>query len=251
MSRTQVRVHLLIRFLITDLAISICLRGLIRRHIKIYANIGKFLNFVKIYKNRGDRDENGVKIDIGIIDTPGFGRNLDLKSWYKIVKKEIVSRFDNYKQQKREIDQKNIGGNFDEILNDEIDCRIHLILYFTSSTTINLEESNYIKKLTRISNTLPIFSKGDYHTQGEIIKLKARIMRESAKHGCRWFNCEESLKDYPDKLELMLKSTLGACPPFLVINANDVIINEDMKRLHGRKYSWGVCDIENPDHTDF
>jgi len=35
-----------------------------------------------------------------------------------------------------------------------------------------------------------------------------------------------------------------------VINANTIIDNRHSKSYR-RKYSWGVCDIENPDYTDF
>jgi len=76
-------------------------------------------------------------------------------------------------------------------------------------------------------------------------------MRDSGRLGVRWFNCEEALKNYPEKKKQMNHGPMGKCPPFLMINANDVIIYENMKRSHGRKYSWGVCDIENPNHTDF
>ena len=47
-----------------------------------------------------------------------------------------------------------------------------------------------------------------------------------------------------------MNSSLGACPPFLIINANSVIKNH-RSSSYRRKYSWGECDIENPDYTDF
>ena len=47
-----------------------------------------------------------------------------------------------------------------------------------------------------------------------------------------------------------MNSPLGACPPFLIINANSIIRHQS-SRCYRRKYSWGECDIENPDYTDF
>ena len=85
-------------------------------------------------------------------------------------------------------------------------------------------------------------------------------MKDSAREGIKWFNCKEALKNYPEKEKQMESSIFGRCPPFLVINANDIIIYEDMKTSMGRyfifaykkrKYSWGICEIENPNHTDF
>ena len=48
----------------------------------------------------------------------------------------------------------------------------------------------------------------------------------------------------------LLNSPLGSCPPFLIINANTIVDNRHSKSYR-RKYSWGACDIENPDYTDF
>lgn len=45
-------------------------------------------------------------------------------------------------------------------------------------------------------------------------------------------------------------SPLGACPPFLIVNANNITHNTN-SQTYRRKYSWGACDIENPDYTDF
>ena len=45
-------------------------------------------------------------------------------------------------------------------------------------------------------------------------------------------------------------SPLGACPPFLIVNANQITHNSN-SQTYRRKYSWGACDIENPDYTDF
>lgn len=200
---------------------------------------------------RGIREENGLRVDQGTIDTPGFGKDQSHKDWYKIIKKEIANRMDRYKKEKKKIDQKNIMGSYEINSNNIVDDRVHVILYFTSSTRIRREEANYIKKQTALSNIIPIFSKGDCHTHDEIVRLKENVMKDSAREGIKWFNCKEALKNYPEKEKQMESSIFGRCPPFLVINANDIIIYEDMKTSMGRKYSWGICEIENPNHTDF
>ena len=47
----------------------------------------------------------------------------------------------------------------------------------------------------------------------------------------------------------MIKSGLGPCPPFAVVNANSYIIEKD-KRVFVRKSSWGLQSIEEPQETD-
>ena len=53
---------------------------------------------------------------------------------------------DRYKKEKKKIDQKNIMGSYEINSNNIVDDRVHVILYFTSSTRIRREEANYIKK---------------------------------------------------------------------------------------------------------
>jgi hypothetical protein len=101
----------------------------------------------QIQEYRGIREENNLKIDLGIIDTPGFNdRNLPLPSWYKLIKKELICRMEKFKQKKREINRQNVMGNFTQSISDEIDTRVHLILYFTAASTVRKEEAEFIKK---------------------------------------------------------------------------------------------------------
>lgn len=44
-------------------------------------------------------------------------------------------------------------------------------------------------------------------------------------------------------------SSLGACPPFLIINANNLLMENDDVFL-ARTYSWGVCNVECKEHSD-
>ena len=101
----------------------------------------------QIREYRGIREENNLKIDLGIIDTPGFNdRNLPLPSWYKLIKKELICRMEKFKERKREINRQNVMGNFTQSISDEIDTRVHLILYFTAASTVRKEEAEFIKK---------------------------------------------------------------------------------------------------------
>jgi septin 7 len=39
--------------------------------------------------------------------------------------------------------------------------------------------------------------------------------------------------------------------PFAVVGSNTILEGEDGKRVRGRRYPWGVVDIENLNHCDF
>ena len=39
--------------------------------------------------------------------------------------------------------------------------------------------------------------------------------------------------------------------PFAVVGSNAVIVDENGKKTRGRKYPWGVVNIEDKEHCDF
>lgn len=36
-----------------------------------------------------------------------------------------------------------------------------------------------------------------------------------------------------------------------MVSSGEIIEQRNKRSKYGRKYSWGVCDIENPEHSDF
>lgn len=58
------------------------------------------------------------------------------------------------------------------------------------------------------------------------------------------------MQKHPDELYELENSPLGKCPPFLIINANNLVIKNDHIYL-ARKYSWGTCNIEDSNNSDF
>lgn len=67
-------------------------------------------------------------------------------------------------------------------------------------------------------------------------------------------------------LKKLIGGKFGPSPPFLMISSVDKIYISENKYIYGRysflcfiilykfstrEYSWGVCDIENPEHSDF
>ena len=57
------------------------------------------------------------------------------------------------------------------------------------------------------------------------------------------------MKKFPRQLYDLGNSPLGSCPPFLIINSNDLLLKNDKIYL-ARKYSWGVCNVEDENHSD-
>ena len=55
-------------------------------------------------------------------------------------------------------------------------------------------------------------------------------------------------------LNFLLSGKLGFCPPFLIVSSLKKSSQNNLVRFilyNVREYIWGVCDIENIDHSDF
>jgi len=44
---------------------------------------------------------------------------------------------------------------------------------------------------------------------------------------------------------------LGPCPPFALLSHCQPLRGPDGRETYGREYHWGLCDIQNSDHSDF
>ena len=93
------------------------------------------------------------------------------------------------------------------------------------------------------------FNKGDYYSINEIQKIKKKISEHHFSKEIKWFDCQKILKKYPKELNKLENSPLGSCPPFLIINSNDLLMKNEKIYL-ARKYSWGICNVENENHSD-
>lgn len=60
----------------------------------------------------------------------------------------------------------------------------------------------------------------------------------------------QALRNHPSELQELNGSPLGACPPFLVINATHPVFQRDRCFL-GRTFQWGICNIEDKENSDF
>ncbi len=60
---------------------------------------------------------------------------------------------------------------------------------------------------------------------------------------------EKALHNYKTELYQLDNSPLGKCPPFLIVNATNLMFEHKTTFL-ARDFSWGVCNVENEDYTD-
>ncbi|GMG13807.1 unnamed protein product [[Candida] boidinii] len=191
-------------------------------------------------------DDEGVRISLNIIDTPGFGGSLNNDQSFQII-------------------QDYLKHQFDEILIEESklrrnprfrDGRVHCCLYFITPTGHGLKEIDIemMLKLGELVNILPVISKSDSLTINEL-KLNKKLIMEDIKHYNipifnfinEYFANDESMDDETLELCNYLESNL----PFAIMGSNLTIEDSETKKIKRvREYPWGVIDIFDNEISD-
>lgn len=187
-------------------------------------------------------DDEGVKIQLNIIDTPGFGDSLDNTPSF-----ELISDY--------------IRHQYDEILLEESrvrrnprfkDGRVHACLYLINPTGHGLKEIDVevIRQLGPIVNVIPVISKSDSLTPEELKLNKRLIMDDIDKYSLPIYYFpfdEEDISEEDYRTNTYLRSLV----PFSIIGSNDVDEMPDGTLIRGRKYPWGTLDVEDASISDF
>ena len=108
--------------------------------------------------------ENNVRLNINVIDTPGFGDQINNeKCWEPLVK--------YVKEQHSQYLRKELTAQRDKFL---ADTRVHCILYFIPPNGQKLKQLDVqaLKKLSEIANVVPIIAKSDSLTLDERSEFK-------------------------------------------------------------------------------
>jgi len=186
-------------------------------------------------------EEDGVRIALTIVDTPGFGDNIDNESAFQ----EIVGYLER---------------QYDDILAEESrirrnprfrDNRIHALLYFIPPTGHALREMD-IELMRRLSprvNVIPVIGKADSLTPVELAGFKKRIMEDIEHYDIPVYNFPYDVEE-DDEDTIEDNSELRALMPFAIIGSEDEIEVKG-QLVRARIYPWGVAEVDNPNHSDF
>lgn len=196
-------------------------------------------------------DDDNMKLLLNIIDTPGFGENLNNEICF--------IEIENYLRQQ-----------FDLVLGEETrikrnprftDTRVHVLLYFITPTGHGLRELdiNCMKRLSKYVNIIPVIGKADSFTEKELLNFKNQIKTDIEKFNVPIFQFDNYLNEYDEDEDYELIQEckfLSRLQPFAIISSEDDyevkdINNGETKTIKGRKYPWGLVDINNPQYSDF
>ncbi|CDK26565.1 unnamed protein product [Kuraishia capsulata CBS 1993] len=190
-------------------------------------------------------DEEGVRISLTIIDTPGFGDSIENESSFGIISDYLRHQFDEILTEESRLKR---NPRFK-------DGRVHACLYFIVPTGHGLRELDVeiIKALGNLVNVIPVISKSDSLTTKELALNKKLIKEDIEFYQLPVFDFkDEFLESYGDEDNLELNDYLQKTLPFAVMGSNDVVVDPETKeRKRVRTYPWGSVNIEDNEISDF
>ncbi|KAJ1832870.1 Cell division control protein 11 [Coemansia sp. RSA 2711] len=188
-----------------------------------------------------DMEEDGMKIILNIIDTPGFGNGTDNETCFNQIQEYLETQFDDVLAEENRIKR---NPKFK-------DSRVHALLYFINPTGHSLREIDIelMRRLGSRANVIPVIARSDSLTPRELVLFKQRIMDDIAAYNIPVFNFPNS-EDEDDEETVEENAELRAMMPFAVVGCEEVI-NEDGRPVRVRSYPWGVVQVDNDEHSDF
>jgi len=172
--------------------------------------------------------ENDVHLALTVVDTPGFGDAVNNADCWSPVINYVERQFDKYLDAETRVERFPV-----------VDSRVHACLYFIAPTghTLKPLDIEFMRRIHQRVNIIPVIGKADTLTPEELICFKQQIMKQIA---------EAEIKIYQFPQEKAINAKL----PFAVVGSN-CVLEENGEKIRGRKYPWGVVNIESLEHCDF
>ncbi|CAO3638012.1 unnamed protein product [Cunninghamella echinulata] len=184
-------------------------------------------------------EENGVRLRLNIVDTPGYGDQINNENCWEPIIKYIKDQDSAYLR-------KELTAIRDRYIQDG---RIHCCLFFITPTGHSLKPIDIVvlKKLSEVVNVVPVIAKSDSLMAEERLAFKQRIKAELNFHNIKVYPYES---DEDDEQEQALNESIRELLPFAVIGSEkNIIING--KSVRGRKSRYGIINVENEEHCEF
>ncbi|XP_069507745.1 septin-4-like isoform X2 [Ambystoma mexicanum] len=196
---------------------------------------------LEIQKHAVEIEEQGVKMKLTVVDTPGFGDAVDNTECWKPVLYYIDEQFEQYFHDESGLNRKNIQDN-----------RVHCCLYVISPFGHGLRplDIEFMKAIHNKVNIVPVIGKADSLTLAEVQKKKQKIRDEIEEFGINIYTFPECDSDEDEEIkqqDMQLKHSI----PFAVIGSTMVVKEVNGIAVRGRLYPWGVIEVENEAHCDF
>nr|XP_015801240.2 neuronal-specific septin-3 isoform X3 [Nothobranchius furzeri] len=186
-----------------------------------------------------DVEEKGVRMKLTVIDTPGFGDQINNENCWQPIMKFINDQYEAYLQEEININRKKRIP----------DSRVHCCIYFIPPTGHCLRplDVEFMRRLSKVVNIVPVIAKADTLTLEERDFFKKKIREELRANGIDVYPQKEFDEDAEDR---MINEKIREMIPFAVVGS-DQEYQVNGRRLLGRKTKWGTIEVENIAHCEF
>ncbi|EAU30637.1 hypothetical protein ATEG_08505 [Aspergillus terreus NIH2624] len=184
-------------------------------------------------------EENGVRLRLNIVDTPGYGDQVNNDRCWDPIVKYIKDQHSAYLR-------KELTAQRDRYIQD---TRIHCCLFFIQPSGHALKPIDIVvlKKLSDVVNVVPVIAKSDSLTLEERLAFKERIKEEFAFHNLKMYPYDnDELDDEERAVNVQIKDII----PFAVVGSERTIVVNG-QQVRGRQNRWGVINVEDENHCEF
>ncbi|KAK6464774.1 Septin-domain-containing protein [Scheffersomyces coipomensis] len=196
-------------------------------------------------------DDENLKLLLSIIDTPGFGENLNNELCFLEIENYLKQQFDLVLAEETRIKR---NPRF-------IDTRVHALLYFITPTGHGLREIDIqcMKRLSKYVNIIPVIGRADTFTETELKHFKTQIKIDIEKFNVPIFQFDSILHEFDEDEDYELIQEckyLAALQPFAIITSEEEFevkdpTNGQTNLIRGRQLPWGLIDINDTQYSDF
>ncbi|KAI1902763.1 hypothetical protein AGOR_G00019350 [Albula goreensis] len=193
---------------------------------------------VRLQSHTYDLQESNVHLKLTVVNTVGFGDQINKEDSYKSIVEFIDAQFEAYLQEELKIKR---------TLHTYHDTRVHACLYFIAPTGHSLKSLDLVtmKKLDSKVNIIPIIAKSDAVSKTELTKFKIKIASELVSNGVQIYQFPTD-----DETVAEINSTMNGHLPFAVVGSTEEV-KIGNKMVKARQYPWGIVQVENESHCDF
>ena len=193
---------------------------------------------VDIAVHRAEIEEKGFRVHVNIVETNGFGDYCNnTEAWTPVIE-FIDGQHESYLRQEMQ-----------PMRDDVLDGRVHACLYFIRPTGHSLSplDITTMKLLGSRVNLIPIIPKADTFTKSELADFKQRVLRVIQENHIQIFTIDPQSDDEANTKQ---NSNILTRMPFSLICSSQKH-SVGGKVVLGRKFKWGIAEVENELHSDF
>uniref|UniRef100_A0A8C9SYP9 Septin 12 n=1 Tax=Scleropages formosus TaxID=113540 RepID=A0A8C9SYP9_SCLFO len=184
-------------------------------------------------------EEKGVKMKLTVIDTPGFGDQINNNNCWEPIVKYINEQYEKYLVEELNVSRKRRIP----------DTRVHCCVYFLPPTGHWLRpiDVEFMKRLGKIVSIVPVIAKADTLTMEERLEFKETIRHNLQANGIQVYPQREYDEDAEDRIR---NDKIRENIPFAVVGT-DKEHQVNGNKVLGRKTKWGIIEVENVAHCEF